>query len=124
MRLATLGAWAENQVRKHLEGRGWAFRDANWRAREGEIDLVMADGDQIIFVEVKCRVSDRFGAPEEGLTPAKLRRIHKAAWAYLEAQGLEQADWRVDLVAIECTRGRRILRLDHYENVLGEEGRV
>ncbi|MCK4741179.1 MAG: YraN family protein, partial [Anaerolineales bacterium] len=60
-----LGEWGEAEARRYLETMGYVFVDRNYRAQEGEIDLVMQDGDIVVFVEVKTRTSNKFGAPEE-----------------------------------------------------------
>lgn len=67
--------------------RGYEIVDRNWRAaRIGEIDLVAARADRIVFCEVKTRSSNRFGSPAEAVTPDKRRRIRRLAALWL-AQG-------------------------------------
>ena len=50
-----LGDQGEGHARRYLEARGLTFVAANWRCPAGELDLVMRDGDEIVFVEVKTR---------------------------------------------------------------------
>ena len=109
-----LGEWGENQARCHLETRGYVFIERNFRVSEGEIDLVMQDGDIVVFVEVKTRTSDNFGAPEESVSKAKRQRLQRAAWIYLQEQEMLDAFWRIDVVAIEATPNWTIRRIDHY----------
>jgi putative endonuclease len=75
-------------------------------------------GETIVFVEVKTRQSRRFGAPEDAVTPAKLRRLRSVAEAFLQAEGLHDSNWRVDVVAVECDADRRLARLEHFPDVL------
>ena len=109
-----LGEWGEAEAQCYLETRGYLFVDRNYRAQEGEIDLVMQDGDIVVFVEVKTRTSNKFGAPEESISKVKRQRLQRAAWAFLQEHEIIDAPWRIDVVAIEASANRTIQRLDHY----------
>jgi putative endonuclease len=74
----------------------------------------MQDGDIVVFVEVKTRTSDNFGAPEESVSKAKRQRLQGAGWIYLQEQEMLDAFWRIDVVAIEATTNWTIQRIDHY----------
>ena len=116
----SLARWGEDVAWRALERQGFRLLARNWRCPEGEIDLVMKLADTIVFVEVKTRQSNRFGVPEEAVTPAKLRRMCSAARAFLQAQGMDGADWRLDVVAIECSAERGVERLEHLADVFQE----
>lgn len=109
-----LGEWGEAEARRYLETMGYFFVDRNYRALEGEIDLVMRDGDIVVFVEVKTRISNTFGAPEESVSKVKRQRLQRAAWAFLQEHEILDAPWRIDVIAIEASTNRTIQRLDHY----------
>ncbi len=109
-----LGEWGEAEARRYLETMGYFFVDRNYRAFEGEIDLVMRDGDIVVFVEVKTRTSNTFGTPEESVSKVKRQRLQRAAWAFLTEQEILDAPWRIDVSAIEASTNRTIQRLDHY----------
>jgi putative endonuclease len=57
--------------------------ERNWRSRTGEIDIVAKAEDLVVLCEVKTRSSERFGAPVEAITPAKLRRMRRLAAEWL-----------------------------------------
>lgn len=113
-----IARWGEEMAQRFLSERGLSPIERNWSTREGELDLVMREGEVIVFVEVKARTSDLFGSPEEALTSRKRGRLLKAAWAYLEAHDLMDREWRLDFVAIEGTKDGHMKRIDHYPNVL------
>lgn len=117
----SLGSWGERQAERHLVQGGLEILDRNWHCSQGEIDLIARDGRQLVFVEVKTRRSQRFGAPEEALTVRKRRRIQRAAWTYLEQHDKLQAQWRVDVVAVVQNRAGELDRLEHFENALEAE---
>lgn len=116
-----LGEWGETEARRFLETKGYVFIARNFRVPEGEIDLVMQDGDIVVFVEVKTRTSDRFGTPEESVTDVKRQRLQFAAWAFLQEREMLDSSWRIDFVAIEATPNRTIQRMDHYPSAFDIE---
>jgi len=109
-----LGAAGELLARRHLEQRGYRFVTANWRRRYGELDLVMRDGDVLVFVEVKTRSGERLGTAEESLTAAQARRLLRGAQSFLaERADLADLFWRVDFVAITLAPTGAVSRLTH-----------
>ncbi|WP_299358224.1 YraN family protein [uncultured Paracoccus sp.] len=76
------GAAAEERVADHYLGRGCAILARRWRSPAGEIDLVVADGDEVVFVEVKK--SATLAQAAERLARAQMDRICMAALAYCE----------------------------------------
>jgi putative endonuclease len=109
-----LGRRGEEIARHFLEQRGCSFVAANWRCRGGELDLVMRDGDYLVFVEVKTRHGDQAGRAEECLTAAQARRLLAAAdWFLAERPELADLIWRVDLIALTLDRWGAVERLTH-----------
>ena len=109
-----LGAAGEQLARRHLEQQGYRFVAANWRRPYGELDLVMRDGDVLVFVEVKTRSGQRLFTAEESLTAAQARRLLRGAQAFLaEREDLANLFWRIDLVAITLTPTGVVSRLTH-----------
>jgi putative endonuclease len=109
-----LGAAGELLARRHLERRGYRFVAANWRRPYGELDLIMRDGDVLVFVEVKTRSGERLGAAEEALTWAQSRRLLRGAQTFLaEREDLANLFWRVDFVAITLAPTGAVSRLTH-----------
>lgn len=119
-----LGAIGEESARRYFGEKGWPVLARNWRCPEGELDLIVQEGETIVFVEVRTRSSLRFGTPEESLTAAKRSHLKRAGETYLEAAGLVERDWRVDLIAIECSRTGTIRRFDHIRDVLDDPNRA
>jgi putative endonuclease len=72
-----------------LEERGFVTIERNWRAgRHGEIDLVMKDGECIVFVEVRAKSWTSCGLPEETVGFAKQSKLRKLATMWLANRGL------------------------------------
>jgi putative endonuclease len=110
----SLGAAGERLARRHLEQLGYEFLAANWRYPGGELDLIMHDGDVLVFVEVKTRRGERLGAAEESISAAQASRLLLAAEMYLvEHPAFADAFWRVDLVAVTLAPSGAVGRVSH-----------
>ena len=110
----------ESIARRHLEELGYQLREANYRCRWGEVDLVMQSEDTVVFVEVRTKRSSAFGTPEESVTAAKRRRLTATAYSYLQEHELD-VPFRVDLVAISMSPRGVMERVTHLENVVTED---
>ncbi|MGD8167407.1 YraN family protein [Herbiconiux sp. P16] len=96
-----LGQRGEEFAAAHLEKSGFRVVARNWRCPLGEVDIVAHDGPTLVIVEVKTRKTDAFGHPFEAVTPAKLRRLHLLAAAWLaEHPGERHPEVRVDVLGI------------------------
>ena len=93
------GTAAEDLALRYLEARGLALVTRNFRCRGGELDLILRDGGQLVFVEVRSRRSSQFGTPAESVTRTKQQRLLRAAAVYLQRQRLD-LPCRFDVVAI------------------------
>jgi putative endonuclease len=107
-----LGAIGENLACEALRRRGYEIAQRNWRCRHGEIDIVARDGECWVFIEVKTRRGRAAGLPEEGLTPAKAERLAQLAEMYMAEHEIADANWRIDLVAVEMDGRGRVRRLN------------
>lgn len=90
------GRAAEDIAAAHLQRQGLKLLQRNFRCRHGEIDLVMQDGTETVFVEVRLRSNDAFGGAGASITAAKQQRLLRAAAHYLQLYG--NAPCRFDAV--------------------------
>ena len=95
-----LGRAGEDRAARYFEERGYAILARNWRCREGELDLVVADARALVAVEVKTRRGEDFGHPFEAVRPAKLERLHRLGWEWCETHRMRGRLARIDLVAV------------------------
>ncbi len=99
------GQRAERQAARWLSERGLRALDHNYHCRAGELDLIMLDGDTLVFVEVRYRRSARFGDAAESVTPAKQRKLLSAARHYLQYHDEHAARaLRFDVIAMTGER--------------------
>ena len=124
-RRRVVGALGEDLARRHLEARGFELLDINFRTRHGELDVVAADQQYLVFCEVKTRVlATESGAGRNALGPfaaigeRKRRQVRRVAREWLALRGRE-APWRPELrfdaIGIEFDPCGKLLRLDHLE---------
>jgi putative endonuclease len=104
------GASGEEQACRHLRARGYVILDRNYRCRSGEIDIVARHGATTVFVEVKERRGASHGEAIESVSAGKRRRIVRAASLYAATRGLSEQPLRFDVVAIDWTDGRPVVR--------------
>lgn len=78
------GLAAEDRIEHDYAQRGYPLAQRRWRGKRGEIDLIMRDGDGLIFVEVKQ--SRSFERAAARVSPAQMRRIYATAEEYLGTQ--------------------------------------
>lgn len=95
------GQRAEALARAYLQERGLDFVCANFRTPFGELDLVMREGESLVFVEVRYRRSLAFGGAAASIDRRKQMRLCRSAQYYLRGVGAgAQALCRFDVVAI------------------------
>ncbi|MES2898369.1 MAG: YraN family protein [Pseudomonadota bacterium] len=92
-------AW-ENRALAFLEAKGMTLVEANFSCKSGEIDLILRDSGELVFVEVRQRACGSHGGAASSITPAKQRRVVKAAQTYLQRFERTPA-CRIDVIAID-----------------------
>lgn len=101
-----IGDQAEDRALALLERAGLRLLARNVSSPLGEIDLLMLDGEQWVFVEVRSRASAAFGGAAASVTASKQRRLRRQSQAILKARFGDRA-WpacRFDVCAIERNR--------------------
>lgn len=111
-----LGDKGERYAARFLRRQGFRIIARQYRNQFGEIDLIALDGDQVVFIEVKTRKSDRFGQPAEAVDFAKQKQLTRLALAYLKKHGLLDRSARFDIVGIIWPDGQKHPDVQHFRN--------
>lgn len=82
------------------------------------MDVVALDGDVIVFVEVKARATDRFGAPEEAVDERKRRLMFRAASEFIRTVDADLNSARFDIVTVLFGDG---IHVEHYEDAVPKQ---
>lgn len=108
---------AEARALRHLISRGLRHLESNYRCRYGEIDIVMADGEQIVFVEVRYRSDLRYGGAAASVDKHKQRKLRNTAEHYRQnVAGAERKPCRFDVVCISGDIDGDELDIDWIDN--------
>ena len=98
--------------------KGYRILERNFRCRQGEIDLVAEDEQDIIFVEVKTRRGVSFGLPEDAVTIRKRRKLVEVASNYLDFHTCSDRSWRIDVVAVQFSSSGKLQEIRIYEHAV------
>src|SRR5438132_10026634 len=94
------GALGERAAKKYLQQQGLKFLMANFDSRRGEMDLILRDGDCLVFAEVKTRSSEDWTRPSKAVDAGKRRRLSQCALDYLRKLNQPPVKVRFDIVEV------------------------
>ena len=114
------GREGEEIAREYLIKKGFRLIQSNYSNVLGEIDIIMSDKDWLVFVEVKLKVGDKYGSPEEMINKNKLAKVRRVAESFLvlekeTAKNFEK--YRIDAVCIVLDEDKTVRSIKHYENL-------
>lgn len=109
-----LGKCGETLAIDFLREKGYKILLKNYKTKLGEVDIIAQDKDTICFIEVKTRISNRYGSPQEAISKIKQRQITKASLLYLKKNNRLDKKARFDVVSILYSENKP--RLDLIKN--------
>ena len=96
------GSHWERAAESYLRTQGLKLLQRNFSSRFGEIDLIMRDGQTVVFVEVKYRKSNEHGSGADAVTFHKQERISRtAAWYLVKNPHRAESICRFDVISID-----------------------
>ena len=97
------GKATEAFAQQYLTQQGLLFIDKNVHCRKGEIDLIMKDGDTLVFVEVKYRKNNDYGGAIPAISQSKQQKIKHCVAFFLHKANLNEYNTpcRFDVIALE-----------------------
>jgi len=99
----SIGQKSEAYAVKYLCQQGLVLIDTNVHSRQGEIDIIMLDGDTYVFIEVKYRKCSSYGGAIHAISASKQKKIKHSIAFYLHKAGLNayNTPCRIDVIALE-----------------------
>jgi len=104
-------------AKDYLKKKGYKIIERNFQNKWGEIDLVCEKDDCIVFVEVKTRIGEQFGLPEDAINKNKMNKLIKNSKAYIAYKANNIYRYRIDAVCIVLDQNMDLRRINHYENI-------
>jgi putative endonuclease len=108
------GELGERIAERWLRRNGWRLVQRRFRSGHRDIDLIVAQGDTIAFVEVKARKGAEFGDPVEAVNWSKQKELARSASVWIDRHGRPSDCYRFDVVGI-LVEGERV-RVRHVPN--------
>lgn len=106
-----VGNAAENLACEYLQAQGLRLITRNFSCKMGEIDLIMAQDNTVVFVEVRARTKKDGYDPIESITYHKQQRLFKTASFFLQKKGwLDAHPCRFDVIGITYSMGQPEIR--------------
>ncbi|MEK7138004.1 MAG: YraN family protein [Patescibacteria group bacterium] len=117
------GKLGEDIAAKYLKNKGYKILARNYRKPWGEIDIIAEKKGTLVFVEVKTQKAGFEWRPEENVNRHKKAQLSRIINTYLkdsQVYGLinQEANWQIDVLAIELDFDSNNARVEHIENIL------
>lgn len=96
------GALAEQIAATFLQHQGLILIEKNFRSKYGEIDLIMRDGNALVFVEVRLRASQKFGGAAASISKSKQQKLSNTAEFYLQQHNQPDFSCRFDVILMQA----------------------
>ncbi len=116
----SVGRRGEDLADWYLSKKGYQIIKRHFTCRFGEIDLIARDQAVLVFVEVKMRLGEGYGEPEQAVTRRKMQRLKRAIYVYLSQNQAE--DFRIDVVAIIYNQTRGTMTFRHHKSISEKSG--
>lgn len=101
-----LGVKGEEIALAFLKQKKYRVIETNWREQKFEIDIIAINQNEIVFIEVKTRSTNFFGAPEEAVTIKKQQHLIEGADYYINKNEID-LECRFDVIAIVLNENKQ-----------------
>lgn len=116
------GGFGEDLAERYLRARGYSVLEKNFRTPFGEIDLIAERDGCVVFLEVKTRISERFGPPLSAITWEKKKKVIKNCQYYLKAKKILWGPCRIDVMGIKLDNSFRVEIIKYIKNAIELNG--
>lgn len=117
-----IGNYGEEKAAAHLEKNKYTILQRNYVCRLGEIDIIAAKDEYIVFVEVKARSDDGMGLPLSAVDAPKRKKIIAMASEYILKYPSKTARFDIIEVYVTLKKGEIMgAYVNHIENAYWRE---
>lgn len=96
----SIGKIGEDTAAEYIENHGYRIIDRNYTSRWGEIDIISEKDGVLVFVEVKTKIGDKYGAPWESVTFYKYQKLKRSIQYYITSNKLNYRKCRIDVCGV------------------------
>lgn len=111
-----LGNLGEQIATEYLEKNKYKIIKRNFYCKQGEIDIIAKDKNEIVFIEVKTRTSNNFGKPSESVNVIKQRHMYQTAKYFLYKTNLLEKQIRFDVIEVLVANGK--FNINHIKQIM------
>lgn len=112
-----LGKTGEDVAAQYLLQKGYKIVERNFYCRQGEIDIIAKDKNELVFIEVKTRTNQTYGRPIDAITTYKQKHLIKSIEYYIFKYRLEDALIRIDAIEV-YPKGENKYFVNHIKNTV------
>ena len=112
-----IGDYGQKLAVDFLTKRKYRILSEKFFTKDGEIDVIAEQAGQLIFIEVKTRLSDKFGLPEEAVDRQKKEKMQQAGLNYLADKQVNNDNYRFDCIAIEIDKKNKKAVIRHHKGI-------
>lgn len=87
----------------------------NYKTKFGEVDIIAKNRDETVFIEVKTRLSKRFGLPVEAVNNLKQKKIINTSKIYMKQNRIYTCKIRYDVIEVYLSGEKSFI--NHIKNV-------
>ena len=109
-----LGRKGEDIAYKYLVNNNYEIIERNFKCKQGEIDIIAKENDEIVFIEVKTRSNVACGRPSEAVNQAKQKHIKRANKYYTYLNKLDNCYIRIDVIEVYLKNNK--FYINHIKN--------
>ena len=110
------GNTGEDIATEYLEKQGYIILERNFYCKQGEIDIIAKDKNEVVFVEVKSRSDVGYGLPSEAVTKQKIKHLCRTAKYFLHKNKMFNEFIRFYVVEILIKSGK--FNVNHIKQII------
>ena len=111
-----VGKLGEELACKYLIKNNYKILERNFKCKQGEIDIIALDNNEIVFIEVKTRTNAKYGMPADAVNEIKQKHLLKAEKYYIYKRNLANEFIRVDVIEIYISKNK--YRVNHIKQII------
>ena len=110
------GNTGEDIATEYLEKQGYIILERNFYCKQGEIDIIAKDKNEVVFVEVKSRSDVGYGLPSAAVKKQKIKHLCRTARYFLYKNNMFNEFIRFDVVEILIKSGK--FNVNHIKQII------